>query len=232
MTSAPRDSSPTPYRYLLPGAVVLGIIVACALYLWTYGAAYLAYWSYEPQEGDILFQSLPRSPLVQAIEGATHSPYSHCGLVAKENGGWVVLEALRGVESTPLREFLFRGRNQAFAIYRLKSEQRSHIPLMIENARKFLGREYDIHYDLDEERIYCSELIYKAYLGASGEKLGQLKRLGDLDWRPFQATIERIEGGPVPTERQMITPKHLAEAEQLELVEQFGYGNAKEQAGP
>ena len=72
---------------------------------------------------------------------------------------------------------------------------------------------------MDDERIYCSELIYKAYRDASGgEPLGQLVRLGSLKWQAYQDTIERAEGGPVPVDREMITPRDLARAEQLELV--------------
>ena len=43
-------------------------------------------------------------------------------------------------------------------------------------------------------------------------------KLGDLKWRPYQQIIERLEGGPAPVEREMITPRDLAAAEQLERV--------------
>ncbi|MDB4673705.1 hypothetical protein OAF27_02710, partial [Verrucomicrobiales bacterium] len=36
---------------------------------------------YEPQVGDIFFQSLPKNDVVDAIERATGSPYSHCGIL-------------------------------------------------------------------------------------------------------------------------------------------------------
>lgn len=178
----------------------------------------MAYWRYAPQEGDILFQSLPHSRLVNAIEGVSQSPYSHCGIVAKENGAWVVVEAYRKVEVTPLREFVFRGRESKFVVYRLKKERQEYVPETIANAKKYLGRPYDVRYRMDDEAIYCSELIYKAYREASGEELGKLVRLGDLPWKPFESTIQHFEQGPVPLEREMITPRGMAEAKQLELV--------------
>ena len=46
---------------------------------------------------------------VNAIEGVTQSPYSHCGIVALRHRKWIVYEAYRGVEETSLREFVFRG---------------------------------------------------------------------------------------------------------------------------
>ena len=40
---------------------------------------------YQPREGDIIFQSLPKMDLVLAIEGCTESKFSHCGVVIKDN---------------------------------------------------------------------------------------------------------------------------------------------------
>ncbi len=206
-------------------AVALGICAVLMVVVLgaSVGPAQYAYWSYAPQEGDILFQSLPHSPLVNAIEGGSQSPYSHCGIVAKSEGDWVVYEAYRNVEVTPLREFLARGREGGFAVYRLKPAHQPCVPALLEQVRSYLGRPYDVRYRMDDEAIYCSELIYKAYASAAeGEQLGNLDRLGDLNWRPYRATIEYFEGGPVPLEREMITPKQMAAAEQLELV--FAYG--------
>ena len=204
-------------------AATFGVCALIALigFASIYGSTYVAYWNYSPQEGDILFQSLPRSPLVNAIEGVSQSPYSHCGMVAKQNGSWVVYEAYRNVEATPLKEFIFRGRNHGFAVYRLKADHRQYISATIENITKYLGRPYDVRYRMDDEYIYCTELIYKAYQESSGQQLGTLVRFGNLNWRPFESTIKHFERGPVPLDRKMITPKHMAQAKQLKLV--FAY---------
>lgn len=198
--------------------LVVWLLLAVGLYAWAFGPAYVACWRYEPQEGDIVFQSLPRSRLVNAIEGVSDSPYSHCGIVTREGGQWVVLEAFHKVEVTPLRRFIFRGRQEGFAAYRLHPDCQAFVPETIACARRFLGRPYDTRYQLDDDRIYCSELIYKAYLEASGEALGELSRLGDLNWRPYEETIRHYEQGPVPLDRELITPRRMAEADQLELV--------------
>lgn len=199
-------------------SLAIGMVIAFAAFALTYGSSYLAYWQYEPQEGDILFQSLPPSRLVNAIEGVSESPYSHCGLVTKQNGRWVVLEAFHKVEETPLKDVIFRGRQQGFAVYRLKPEFRQFIPATIKNARTYLGRPYDVRYRMDDEQIYCSELIYKAYLTTAGQQLGRLTRLRDLNWRPHEGTIAHFEGGPVPLDREMITPKEMALSNLLEPV--------------
>ncbi len=49
---------------------------------------------YEPREGDVAFQSLPHNPLIDAIEGSTDSPFSHCGILHRGSSGWLVIEAI------------------------------------------------------------------------------------------------------------------------------------------
>jgi hypothetical protein len=199
----------------------LGIFLGAALATGaSYGPALWRTWTYEPREGDLIFQSLPNGPVVAAIEGATHSPWSHCGIVAKNSRGhWIVYEALGEVKATSLELFLMRSRNQRYATYRLRPEHQHHVAPLLQAVRGYLGRPYDHRYQMDDENIYCSELIYKAFHEVTGEQLGELVPLGDLDWQEYLPLIERIEGGPVPVDRQMITPRDLARAKQLELVQ-------------
>jgi len=180
---------------------------------------------YEPQVGDVLFQSARPSKLVHMIEGVSESAYSHCGIVDRVDGEWVVYEAITNVSATPLDDFITRGRGEGVAVYRFREPYRDDIPEIIENTRTFLDRPYDFRYRMDDEHIYCSELIYKAFFAVTGEALGELDALGDLNWRPFEQDIKDLENGPVPLEREMITPRGLAEAEQLELVWKRGIGS-------
>jgi hypothetical protein len=208
-----RERRRTVFAALLV-AVAVALCLAAA-----FGPAYWRYASYAPREGDVIFQSLPRGALVNAIEGATHSPWSHCGIVARDQRGqWIVYEALNGVEATPLRSFLMRSRGDRYAIYRWREALQAKVPAMLDEVRAMVGRPYDIRYRMDDEKIYCSELIYKACRSATGQAPGKLVALGELDWGEYVALIERLEGGPVPVDRAMITPRDLAAAWQLELV--------------
>lgn len=173
---------------------------------------------YEPREGDVVFQSLPRLDLVVMIEGATHSPYSHCGVVAREDGRWVVIEAMDPVTTTPLGMFAARGREGMFDVYRPQARYDARMTAFVDAAKTFVGRPYDFRFRMDDEKIYCSELVYKAFQTATGEPLGKLVKVSDLDWKPHEKTIRKYEGGPAPLDREMITPRDLAKAEQLELV--------------
>src|SRR5688500_1466389 len=97
-----RRSTERRRNYIALGCVARAFGLALAA---LYGPMWWRMAAYEPREGDVIFQSLPRGALVNAIEGATHSPWSHCGIVARdERGGWIVYEAFDGVEATPLRE--------------------------------------------------------------------------------------------------------------------------------
>jgi len=186
--------------------------------------------SYTPVYGDIIFQSLPHAPLVDAIEGSTKSPFSHVGIVVEKEGMWFVLEAKGQVKETPLRSWISRGREHRFAVYRLENITQGQVDHFVEAAYRYLGRPYDIRYRMDEEKIYCAELVYKAYMDSADERLGELVMLGELDWAPYQSLIKKIEGGPVPLERKMITPKHLSRANQLTLVYNDGFGPYDTQA--
>ena len=183
---------------------------------------YVGFTIYEPQNGDVLFQPLPRqSDLVRAIEGITHSPFSHCGVVIHKDEQWYVIEALGHVKTTPLQKWIRQGRYGRFAAYRLKSQYRSIIPKFIEALHAYLGLPYDGKYKMDDEAIYCSELVFKGFLDATNEELGKLARLKELDWEPYKEIIEKYDRGSPPLDRIMITPKHLTEARQLQKV--FGF---------
>lgn len=178
---------------------------------------------YSPKEGDVVFQSLPRNPLVDAIEGATHSRYSHCGLIVWRDGEWRVLEAIGPVQETRLSSWIKQGRGGEFAAYRFEEELSARIPEIISAARRYLGREYDIHYRFDNDEIYCSELILLAFREVVGRDLGKVVRLGDLDWREHTDTILQIEE-VVPVDREMITPVGLSRAPELHRI----YGDLPE----
>ena len=173
--------------------------------------------AYQPKEGDLYFQSLPRNAGVNAIEGASESPYSHCGILVRKGDEWFVLEAIGPVMETPLAKWITQARDRHYDVFRLEAEHERNIPAFIKAARKYMGRPYDIRYRMDDEKIYCSELIFKGYRDATGKSLGKLVKFGDLKWVRHTPVILAIEGS-IPLNRIMITPRHLSEAKQLEKV--------------
>lgn len=182
------------------------------------------YFRYSPQEGDVVFQSLPHNDLADAIEGITHSPYSHCGVVIRnDKNQWVVIESIFSVHETPLFLWEFRGRGAAFTAYRLAPKYLPLIPAFKESLLAYSGRPYDFDYNMKDDRaLYCSDLVYLAFDKVSGETMGTLEKLGDLDWKPYESFIKSEQAGALPLDRVMITPASLARASQLHEVYRAG----------
>ena len=130
----------------------------------------------------------------------------------------MVVEANGSVKETKLDRWLAQGREGKFAAYRFDPKYADKIPQMIVAARSRLGKPYDLRYELDDRALYCSELVYKAFQEATGEPCGRLVKLGELNWQPYERVIRYLDGGGLPLEREMITPRDLAEAEQLKPV--------------
>ncbi|HUU42937.1 MAG TPA: YiiX/YebB-like N1pC/P60 family cysteine hydrolase [Planctomycetota bacterium] len=198
-------------------AVILAVLAG--ILTWLLFIPGVRYLRYAPEEGDVVFQSLPHMDLVDTIEGVTGSPYSHCGVVIRENGEWLVAESIGEVRKTPLFGWIRRGRGCGrFAAYRLRAEHRGSIPRFIEALEPFMGRPYDTRYEMDDDTLYCSELVYKAWKNATGRELGVLRKLGDMNWQPWEETLRKYEDGEPPLQRWMITPRDLSEAPELEKV--------------
>jgi hypothetical protein len=214
---------------------LLALFFVFAVLAWFYGAqclffltrtpALYYYFRYTPQEGDVVFQSLPHGDLVDAIEGITHSPYSHCGVVLRnDKNQWVVVEAIFNVHETPLFAWEFRGRGGSFSAYRLDPKYAPIIPEFKKYLLSYVGRPYDFDYDMtNDNAIYCSDLAYLAFNKACGEKMGTLEKLRDLDWKPYENFIKSEQRGALPLDRVMITPASLARAPQLKEVYHSGF---------
>jgi hypothetical protein len=202
-------------RVLIGYAVGAGILLLAAV--WWLRPVWRDLLLYHPAVGDVVLQALPSNRLVDAIEGITGSSYSHCGIVDQEDGSWVVIEALGPVHSTPLRSWLLRGREAGVTVCRYPFAA-GEAEKVVAAARTFSGRPYDVHYDLDDAKIYCSELVWKGFGQGIGVEVGRLERLGDLNWQPYTGTITYYEQGPVPLDRRMITPVGLTRDPRMTVV--------------
>jgi len=169
------------------------------------------------REGDIIFQHLP-GPLLKMISEVTQSPYSHCGIIVKKKDVLYVLEAIGPVKETPINRWISYGLGDRFMVVRLREEYQKDIPKIVQQAYLYKGRPYDLGYEWDDRKIYCSELVYKAVHQATGIELANLKKLGDLNWRPHEKFIRLICAGKLPLERAMITPHDIAVSDKVQVV--------------
>ena len=135
-------------------------------------------------DGDIIFQT-SHSGQSEAIQLATHSQYSHCGVLFNDNGKWFVYEAVQPVSKTPFDEWVARGDHRYYVVKRLKNADsvltKPALDKMHAYVTKNLGKNYDIAFNWSDENFYCSELVWKAYHEATGLEVGHTKPLGDYD---------------------------------------------------
>lgn len=201
-------------RFVVLFALLLGVVIGTSL-----PALGWHLLRYSPREGDIAFQSLPRGELVNAIEGITSSPFSHCGVIMKSSSGsWVVHESIGMVRETPLYLWIVRGRGARIDVWRPRDATLADPAKLLPALTRYHGRPYDYAYAPGDDKIYCSELVFLAYRDATGAELGAWEKLGDLNWRPFERFIRDSEGGKLPLDRPMISPVGLTRSPLVEKV--------------
>lgn len=175
------------------------------------------------KDGDIIFQSSV-SAQCKAVQLATKSIYSHCGIIFEENGKYFVYEAVQPVMITPLDEWIARGQSKHYVIKRLKNANQVLSPEALQKIKQEckiqLGKNYDMTFEWSDDNIYCSELIWKAYKRATGIEVGKLEKLKDFDLSsPIvkQKLVERY-GNNIPLDEVVISPAAIYNSERLETV--------------
>jgi hypothetical protein len=174
-------------------------------------------------DGDVIFQSL-RSGQSDAIQLATNSKYSHCGIVFWEGNRCYVFEAFKKVKATPIDKFIERSRGGHYAVRRLK-DSRNFFASQGEKFRKiyyqrYHGKIYDGRYEASDDKIYCSELVWKLYKDAANLEIGEWKRLGDFDLsnKVVQEELRYTYGDNIPLDEKIISPEALFSANALVTV--------------
>ena len=175
------------------------------------------------KEGDIIFQADSGGQGL-AIQLATKSPLTHCGVLFKEDGKWMVYEAVQPVKVTPLETFAINGDDGSYVVRRLKDADKALTDEALDKMRDYLksniGKNYDALFGWGDDRIYCSELVWKAYHEATGLDVGTPKKMGDYDMTNPEVLrqVEERWGLKLPLDELMITPAGVYESNLLETV--------------
>src|SRR5512133_3112574 len=168
--------------------------------------------------GDLVFETSTSSQS-WAIQWATRSPWSHVGIVDVGADGTFDVEALGKVSRTPWRAWRRRARRGGdLLVLRPRAVPEPSRAAAVDRAKAFLGRRYDPRFGWGDDRIYCSELVVKAYERAAGVSFGKRERLKDLRILGLKGAIEKRWGGPVPENLELVTPASIAEDARLERV--------------
>lgn len=171
------------YRLRLTAAIIaaFAILVASSASAKDWGEG--SQFDFLPQNGDLVFQT-SKSQLGPALEIATGSIVTHLGVILIDSDTVFVYEAAGLVRRIPLERWIGFGVERKFCVKRLKNADEVLTPdalkKMYKIFLKFAGRDYDVRFEWSDDRLYCSELIYKMYRKGADIELGRIEKFGDL----------------------------------------------------
>tara|TARA_B100000749_G_C18450126_1_gene476013 strand:+ start:9231 stop:9905 length:675 start_codon:yes stop_codon:yes gene_type:complete len=188
--------------------------------------------------GDIVFiQSTSRQ--AKALEEGTGSIWTHVGILFQSQGKWVVYEATQPVKSTPLTDFISASRSRmgVFSIKRLVDSElqldKKNIGKLQVECKKHFGKKYDRFFLWDDEKMYCSEFVYKCFERGLKVQLAKFETLGDMNWKSpavqkiidqrwlkdIKLESERKEKLSQVLKEKVITPIQLYKSPKLQCVQ-------------
>ena len=166
------------------------------------------------QEGDMIFQT-SQSKQCEAVRIATHSKFSHCGIVFMEKGKKYVFEAVQPVKFTPLEAWITHGEGNDIVVTRLKNASTILNTQTLEKMKTYgktlNSKDYDLYFEWSDDKIYCSELIWKIYKNGAGIELCPLQKLKDFNLKDprVQAILTERYGNKIPLEESVVAPSNL-----------------------
>ncbi len=179
----------------------------------------------EYTEGDIIFiQS--QTAQAKALREATKSVWTHVGIVVKNKSNkWAVAEAIGPLKVTPISEFIARSKNKAYKILRFRHfDKKTMLKSLYASLPKY-NKPYDIYFEFNQDKIYCSELTYLVFKDVTGFELGRVQKMKDMQLSgPYvQALIKKRyteTGREFDPEELIITPVSQLLDENLVLVKE------------
>jgi len=87
-------------------------------------------------------------------------------------------------------------------------------------AEKLEGRPYDAAFGWSDDRIYCSELVWKLYDRALGLRIGKLQRLKEFNLTDpvVLAKLHERYGRQIPVEESVVSPVAMFQSPLLVTV--------------
>ncbi len=136
----------------------------------------------------------------------------------------MVYEAVQPVKLTRLKDWAKRGKNGHFTVKRLKNADQLLTPENLTKMKvageRFTGKPYDLYFEWTDEKIYCSELVWKIYKEALAIEIGELQTLSDFDLSNdvVQEKLKERYGENIPLDEKVISPVAMFESPLLEVI--------------
>jgi uncharacterized protein YycO len=171
------------------------------------------------KDGDIIFHT-SKSSQSKMLQMATNSDLTHVGVIFYKGGKPYVIEAVQPVTITPLQSFINRGVNSEYKVMRPDVDlTESQKQTMMSYGKKQLGKNYDKKFQWGDDKIYCSELVWKMYKEA-GIELCETKMFSDFNLsnpKVKEAVKSRFNGDFNPSE-VVVAPSDIADSDILDTV--------------
>lgn len=175
------------------------------------------------QDGDIIFQT-SQSKQCEAVRIATNSKFSHCGIIYEINGKKYVFEAVQPVKTTLLSEWIKHGEGNKYLVKRLKNSSvilTSEVISKMKNyGKQFDKKDYDLYFEWTDDKIYCSELVWKIYKNGAGIELCSLEKLKNFNLanEKVKQILKERYGNKIPLEEKVVAPSQLVNSNLLETI--------------
>lgn len=165
-----------------------------------------------PRPADLLFHVAEAD---NAITAVTPGMIDHVAIMISADS---VIEAVgKGVVTTPLDSIRAQKGHYLVARVRRADQRKS-----LENARRYLGRNYDWLYLPDNDAIYCSELVLLSFVNKRGKPIFQPVPMTFRDstgqipayWQEFY----KRNGMDVPEGRPGSNPSELSQRKGVRII--------------
>ena len=178
--------------------------------------------------GDLIFVGAQTEDLSGAINRVTQQSekrnFDHVGLIEKTKDSIFVLHAapFGGSQREEINHFYHSQteKNNKIIIFRLKPEYQYSISNAIIMAKTMLGKEYNWEYIINDQTLYCSDFIERAFRKDSIFELIPMNftnpKTGKIDefWVNFYAKKKLT----VPQDEPGTNPNQLAESNKLQEI--------------
>lgn len=200
----------------------LGLLVACLCW----GETGLS--ANNLQNADLVFVGAENSAFSQAIKSATAkdgTDYTHIGMVEVAQDGVFVIEATaeKGVVRTAWVEFMRANKGRAMSLMRLKKSIKFNANTIIARAKGYLGQPYDWAFLPDNDKMYCSELVWEAFVDEKGKRIFTANPMNFYDEKgnlpEFWVQNFKKLGISVPQGVLGTNPNDMSKSPQIERVE-------------
>ncbi len=179
------------------------------------------------RNGDLIFVGIPldydaegdsMDAAISAATGEGDLNIIHVAIAEVEaDSVWVIDATIRhGVDRHPLDTFLtdFTLRDGSLPEFIVKRVEGVDADAAVERAKSFCGRAYDTRFLPDNEDLYCSELVQKSYLDASGSEVFQSEPMNfaaaDGTMPPYWEWLFGLLGMEVPQGLPGTNPQRMS----------------------